>query len=74
MRAVTIEHGRLVVAERPDPEPGRGELLVRVAAAGPSGTKSWGVSAAGMGGMRQRSPSDAERARCRFFGPRAQPW
>jgi NADPH:quinone reductase len=34
VRAVTIENGRLVVAERPDPEPGTGELLVRVAAAG----------------------------------------
>jgi NADPH:quinone reductase len=37
MRAVTIDGGRLVVAERPDPEPGRGELLVRVAAAGLNG-------------------------------------
>ncbi|MFL6225805.1 MAG: zinc-binding dehydrogenase [Actinomycetes bacterium] len=37
MRAVTIDHGRLVVAERPDPEPGWGELLVRVAAAGING-------------------------------------
>jgi NADPH:quinone reductase len=37
MRAVTIVDGRLVVAERPDPEPGRGELLVRVAAAGING-------------------------------------
>jgi NADPH:quinone reductase-like Zn-dependent oxidoreductase len=37
MRAVTISDGRLVVAERPDPEPGRGELLVRVAAAGLNG-------------------------------------
>ena len=27
MRAVTIDDGRLVVAERPDPAPGRGELL-----------------------------------------------
>ncbi|HWD47831.1 MAG TPA: zinc-binding dehydrogenase [Actinomycetota bacterium] len=34
MRAVTIVGGRLVPAGRPDPEPGRGELLVRVAAAG----------------------------------------
>ena len=34
MLAVTISDGRLVVAERPDPEPGQGELLVRVAAAG----------------------------------------
>jgi NADPH:quinone reductase len=32
--AVTIQDGRLIVAERPDPEPGSGELLVRVAAAG----------------------------------------
>jgi NADPH:quinone reductase len=37
MRAVTIDGGRLVLAERPDPEPGRGELLVRVAAAGING-------------------------------------
>ena len=37
MRAVTVDDGRLVVAERPDPEPGRGELLVRVAAAGLNG-------------------------------------
>src|SRR5829696_4809822 len=37
MRAVTIDGGRLLVAERPDPEPGRGELLVRVAAAGING-------------------------------------
>jgi NADPH:quinone reductase len=37
MRAVTISDGRLVVANRPDPEPGPGELLVRVAAAGING-------------------------------------
>ena len=37
MRAVTIDDGRRVVAERPDPEPGRGELLVRVVAAGLNG-------------------------------------
>jgi NADPH2:quinone reductase len=37
MLAVTIADGRLVVAERPDPEPGKGELLVRVAAAGLNG-------------------------------------
>ena len=37
MRAVTISDGRLVAAERPDPQPGRGELLVRVAAAGING-------------------------------------
>ena len=34
MRAVTIDKGRLVVAERADPTPGTGELLVRVRAAG----------------------------------------
>jgi len=37
VRAVTISDGRLVAAERPDPQPGRGELLVRVAAAGING-------------------------------------
>jgi NADPH:quinone reductase len=34
---VTIADGDLVVAERPDPEPARGELLVRVRAAGLNG-------------------------------------
>jgi NADPH:quinone reductase len=34
VRAVTIQEGKLVVEERPDPEPARGELLVRVRAAG----------------------------------------
>ena len=37
MRAVTIQDEELVVEERPDPEPGKGELLVRVRAAGING-------------------------------------
>src|SRR3954471_18076647 len=38
MRAATIrEGGELVVAEHPDPEPGPGEVLVRVASAGLNG-------------------------------------
>jgi NADPH:quinone reductase len=37
MRAVTIADGALAVREHPDPQPGRGELLVRVAAAGVNG-------------------------------------
>jgi NADPH:quinone reductase len=37
VRAVTIQDGQLVVEERPDPEPGRGELLVRVRGAGLNG-------------------------------------
>ena len=37
MRALTIQDGRLVVEERPDPDPARGELLVRVRAAGLNG-------------------------------------
>jgi NADPH:quinone reductase len=37
MRAATITDGRLVPAERPDPEPARGEILVRVRAAGING-------------------------------------
>jgi NADPH:quinone reductase len=37
VRAVTIQDGGLVVEERPDPEPGLNELLVRVRAAGVNG-------------------------------------
>lgn len=37
MRAVIIRDGNLVLEERPDPEPGKGELLVRVRAAGLNG-------------------------------------
>lgn len=37
MRAVTIRHEQLVVAEHPDPTPGAGEVLVRVRAAGLNG-------------------------------------
>jgi NADPH:quinone reductase len=37
MRAATIQDGRLVVEARPDPEPSRGELLVRVKGAGLNG-------------------------------------
>jgi NADPH:quinone reductase len=37
MRALTIHDGELVVEERPDPEPGLGEVLVRVRGAGING-------------------------------------
>ena len=37
MRAVTLKDGDLTVGEHPDPEPGAGELLVRVRAAGLNG-------------------------------------
>jgi NADPH2:quinone reductase len=37
MRAATIRDGSVVVEEHPDPEPGSGELLVRVHAAGLNG-------------------------------------
>jgi putative PIG3 family NAD(P)H quinone oxidoreductase len=37
MRAVTIVDQELVIAERPDPEPGSGEVLIRVRAAGLNG-------------------------------------
>jgi NADPH2:quinone reductase len=37
MRAVVIDNGKLRVEERPDPEPGASELLVRVRAAGLNG-------------------------------------
>jgi NADPH:quinone reductase-like Zn-dependent oxidoreductase len=34
MRAATIADGQIVIADRPDPEPGPGEILVRVRTAG----------------------------------------
>ena len=37
MRAATIADGQLSIEEHPDPEPGRGEVLVRVRAAGING-------------------------------------
>jgi putative PIG3 family NAD(P)H quinone oxidoreductase len=37
MRAATIRDGEVVVAEHPDPQPGHGEVLVRVHAAGLTG-------------------------------------
>ncbi len=37
MKAVVIEDGELSVADRPDPEPGKGEVLVKVRGAGING-------------------------------------
>src|SRR3954452_14616860 len=37
MRAATIRDGQIAVEEHPDPEPGKGEILVRVRAAGLNG-------------------------------------
>src|ERR671916_1511523 len=37
VRAVTVQGGHLVVEDRPDPEPGVGEVLVRVRGAGING-------------------------------------
>src|SRR4051795_13268471 len=37
MRAATVREGEVVVEEHPDPEPGAGEVLVRVRAAGLNG-------------------------------------
>lgn len=37
MKAVTIRDGKVVIAEHPDPEPGSGEVLIRVRAAGLNG-------------------------------------
>src|SRR5580693_7929494 len=37
MRAATIRDGEILVEEHPDPEPGAGEVLVRVRAAGLNG-------------------------------------
>src|SRR3954453_9377441 len=37
MRAATIRDGEVVVAEHPDPQPGHGEVLVKVHASGLNG-------------------------------------
>src|ERR687885_44533 len=37
MRAATVRDGEVLVEDHPDPEPGRGEVLVRVRAAGVNG-------------------------------------
>src|SRR5688572_32453013 len=37
MRAVTVADGNLSIGDKPDPEPGTGEVLVRVRAAGLNG-------------------------------------
>jgi putative PIG3 family NAD(P)H quinone oxidoreductase len=37
VKAVTIRDGKIVITEQPDPEPGTGEVLVRVRAAGLNG-------------------------------------
>ena len=37
MRAATIRDGEVLVADHPDPQPGHGEVLVRVQAAGING-------------------------------------
>ncbi|HYY06525.1 MAG TPA: alcohol dehydrogenase catalytic domain-containing protein, partial [Candidatus Limnocylindria bacterium] len=37
MRAVTVQNGELELIEHPDPEPGKGEILVAVKAAGVNG-------------------------------------
>src|SRR5918992_121700 len=37
VRAVTVQDGKLVVEDRPDPEPGVGEVLIRVRGAGING-------------------------------------
>jgi putative PIG3 family NAD(P)H quinone oxidoreductase len=46
VRAATIQDGKLVVEERPDPEPSRGELLVRVRGAGLNGADMLQVAGA----------------------------
>ncbi len=64
MRAATIRDGTIVVAEHPDPAPGRGEVLVRVQAAG--------VNAADLMQVRGHYPPPAG-VPVDIPGPRARP-
>src|ERR671937_771136 len=56
MRAATIRDGEIVVADHPDPQPGAGEVLVRVHAAGINGAdiiqRAGEVAARGAGAER----------------------
>ena len=56
MRAATIRDGEVVVDEHPDPEPGAGEVLVRVRAAGLNGADI--LQRAGPTRRRPGSPPD----------------
>ncbi len=56
MRAATIAGGELQVTERPDPQPGAGEVLVRVRAAGINGADLHQL--AGRHPAPQGSPAD----------------
>jgi NADPH:quinone reductase-like Zn-dependent oxidoreductase len=56
MRAVTIRDKEIVVEDRPDPEPGSGEILVRVRAAGLNGADI--MQRAGMYPAPPGSPQD----------------
>ncbi|MGH9102275.1 MAG: zinc-binding dehydrogenase [Acidimicrobiales bacterium] len=56
MRAVTIRDGGVVVAEHPDPQPGRGQLLVSVRAAGLNGADM--LQVAGRYPPPQDAPAD----------------
>jgi NADPH2:quinone reductase len=44
VKAVTIRDGKIVIGEHPDPEPGTGEVLVRVRAAGLNGADQMQVA------------------------------
>lgn len=56
MRAVIIDEGSLKVQERPDPVPGKSELLVRVHSAGLNGADLW--QRAGLYGAPPGAPAD----------------
>ena len=75
MRAAVIRDGELVVAEHPDPEPGSGEILVRVRAAGINGAdmlQKAGHYRAAAGLARPTSPGSSSPARSSACGPGAE--
>ena len=74
MRAVTIREQEIVIEEHPDPEPGAGEVLVRVHAAGLNGARHDAAARplpAPRRARRRTSPGWSSRARSRALGPGA---
>ena len=71
MRAATIREQEILIEEHPDPEPGAGEVLVRVRAAGLNGADM--MQRRGLYPAPPGSPQDIPGHGARRRGGRARP-